>query len=308
MADFEERGGELVVGPTLEAADVERISRDHDLVVVAVGRGSIGGMFRRRPEKSPYDRPQRRLCAGLYHGIAPTEPRGVSFCIAPGHGELLELPLLTREGHATALLFENIPGGETERLVDMSVEDDVAALRARGARDRPRSTTAGSPTAIDQSSFRLMGPGDVLQGALTPVVREDYVQLSSTASSRSRWATRTSSSTRSSARAPTRRRTRRGWSARRSSPTSSTTSGSAGASPGPARSASWASPTGPTSCSTRRSTSSGCSWRCRRTASCATRSAATGTGRSATSRPSRRPERTHAFMARHTAGSPALAA
>ena len=158
MTDFQERGGDLVVGPTLEAADVERLSADHDLMVVAVGRGSIGGMFRRRPEKSPYDRPQRRLCAGLYHGIAPTEPRGVSFCIAPGHGELLELPLLTREGHATALLFENIPGGETERLVDMSVEDDVAGFE-RAVLETVRQHYGWVADRIDPSSFRLMGPG-----------------------------------------------------------------------------------------------------------------------------------------------------
>jgi 2-polyprenyl-6-methoxyphenol hydroxylase-like FAD-dependent oxidoreductase len=178
MADFQERGGDLVVGPTLEAADVERLSADHDLMVVAVGRGSIGGMFRHRADKSPYDRPQRRLCAGLYHGIAPTEPRGVSFCIAPGHGELLELPLLTREGHATALLFENIPGGETERLVDMSVGDDVPGFE-RAVLETVRQHYGWVADRVDPSSFRLMGPQDVLQGALTPVVREDYTQLSS---------------------------------------------------------------------------------------------------------------------------------
>jgi 2-polyprenyl-6-methoxyphenol hydroxylase-like FAD-dependent oxidoreductase len=177
MADFQERGGEIRIVPPPEAADVERISGDHDLVVVAVGRGSIGGMFRRRPEKSPYDRPQRRLCAGLYHGVARSEPVGVSFCISPGHGELLELPLLTREGPATAFLFENIPGGETERLVDMPVEEDVPAFE-RAVLDVITEHYGWVAERIDPSEFRLMGPRDVLQGALTPVVREDYVQLS----------------------------------------------------------------------------------------------------------------------------------
>jgi 2-polyprenyl-6-methoxyphenol hydroxylase-like FAD-dependent oxidoreductase len=176
--DFQERGGEFVVGSTPEAADVDRLSADHYLMVVAVGRGSIGGMFKRRPEKSPYDRPQRRLCAGLYHGVAYAEPRGVSFCIAPGNGELLELPLLTREGPATALLFENIPGGETEKLVDMSPDEDVAAFE-RAVLDVIREHYGWVAERVDPSSFRLMSPKDVLQGALTPVVRQDFVQLSS---------------------------------------------------------------------------------------------------------------------------------
>jgi 2-polyprenyl-6-methoxyphenol hydroxylase-like FAD-dependent oxidoreductase len=177
LDDFRERGGELVVGAAPEAADVERVSAGHDLVVVAVGRGSIGGMFKRRPEKSPYDRPQRRLCAGLYRGVTYAEPRGVSFCIAPGHGELLELPLLTREGPATALLFENIPGGATERLVDMSPEEDMAAFE-RAVLDTLREHYAWVAERVT-GDFGLLGPHDVLQGALTPVVREDYVQLAS---------------------------------------------------------------------------------------------------------------------------------
>jgi 2-polyprenyl-6-methoxyphenol hydroxylase-like FAD-dependent oxidoreductase len=176
--DFRERGGEFVVGPTPEAADVERISRDHDLVVVAVGRGSIGGLFKRRPEKSPYDRPQRRLCAALYHGITRTEPTGVSFCIAPGHGELLELPLLTREGPATALLFECIPGGDTEMLVDLPYDEDPAAFE-RTVLEKLRQHFGWVYERIDTSAFSMFGPKDILQGALTPVVREDYVQLAS---------------------------------------------------------------------------------------------------------------------------------
>jgi 2-polyprenyl-6-methoxyphenol hydroxylase-like FAD-dependent oxidoreductase len=178
MRDYEERGGELVIGPPMEVADVERVSRDHDLIVVAVGRGSLGALFARRPEKSPYDRPQRRLCAALYRGVAYEEPRGVSFCISPGHGELLELPILTREGPRTALLFENIPGGDTEFLADISYEEDPAAF------DRRVLETLGThypvvAERVDTASFGVMGPKDVLQGALTPVVRQDYAQLTS---------------------------------------------------------------------------------------------------------------------------------
>src|SRR5262245_54792058 len=128
MDEYENRGGELVTR-SLEAEDVERLSEQHDLIVVCSGRGALAGMFPKRPEKSPYDRPQRRLCAGLYHGIARPDPVGVTLSVSPGNGELLELPMFSRHGHITVLLFECIPGGEMEILADLRQNDDPALFR-----------------------------------------------------------------------------------------------------------------------------------------------------------------------------------
>jgi 2-polyprenyl-6-methoxyphenol hydroxylase-like FAD-dependent oxidoreductase len=178
MQDYEERGGDLVLGPAMEVADVERVSQDHDLIVVAVGRGSMPALFARRADKSPYDRPQRRLCAALYHGVLPEDPRGVSFCISPGNGELLELPMLSREGPATAWLFENIPGGDTEWIADLSYDEDPAGFEAK-VLDLVRTHYPVVADRVDTSSFGVLGPKDILQGALTPTVREDYVRLAS---------------------------------------------------------------------------------------------------------------------------------
>jgi 2-polyprenyl-6-methoxyphenol hydroxylase-like FAD-dependent oxidoreductase len=50
MQDYQQRGGELVVAP-VDAADVERIAGDHDLMVIAAGRGSLSEMFARRADK-----------------------------------------------------------------------------------------------------------------------------------------------------------------------------------------------------------------------------------------------------------------
>ena len=96
-------------------------------MVVAVGRRSVDELFARRDDKSPYDRPQRRLSAGIYSGIAYSEPKGVGVHFAPGHGELLELPIYSHDGFATALLFENVPGGALEPLAHMRYDDDPAA-------------------------------------------------------------------------------------------------------------------------------------------------------------------------------------
>ncbi len=176
MEDYQQRGGALVVGP-IDATVAEQLGENHDLVVVAGGRG-LGAMFAPRPDKSPYDRPQRRLCAGIYSGISYTEPKGVGVHLSLGHGELLELPITSREGFATALLFENIPGGDLEVLADISYGDDPARFH-RVVLETLAHHYPMCFERVDQASFELQGPTDLLQGALTPVVREDYVRLSS---------------------------------------------------------------------------------------------------------------------------------
>jgi 2-polyprenyl-6-methoxyphenol hydroxylase-like FAD-dependent oxidoreductase len=176
MEDYQERGGELVVGP-IDPTVAEQLGENHDLVVIAGGRG-LGSMFAPRPDKSPYDCPQRRLSAGIYSGISYTEPKGVGVHLSLGHGELLELPITSREGFATALLFESIPGGDLEVLADISYGDDPARFN-RVVLEKLEHHAPMCFERVDQSSFGLLGPTDLLQGALTPVVREDYVRLSS---------------------------------------------------------------------------------------------------------------------------------
>src|SRR3954463_3025530 len=116
MEDFQERGGDLAIVPTMGLEDIERLSQRHDLMAVAVGRRSVDELFARRDDKSPYDRPQRRLSAGIYSGIAYSEPKGVGLPVAPGRGELLEIPIFPYAGFPTPLLFETGPGGSLEPL------------------------------------------------------------------------------------------------------------------------------------------------------------------------------------------------
>ena len=176
LDDYAQRGGDLVVG-AIDAGAINRIAEDHDLVVVAAGRG-MGAMFAPLPEKCPYDKPQRRLSAGIYHGIRYSEPKGVGVHISLGHGEMLELPITSREGFATALLFENIPGGDLEVLADISYDEDPRAHDETVLRKLEQHYPACFER-VDIASFRLQGPTDLLQGALTPVVRKDYVRLES---------------------------------------------------------------------------------------------------------------------------------
>jgi hypothetical protein len=176
LADFSERGGDFRAGPPVTSEEIVRLSGRHDLVVVATGKGGASAMFPVIAGKSPYARPQRRLCAGLYNGIAPSQPKGVTMSIAPPHGELLEIPTFSASGHVTALLFENVPGGDTEVLADAKYDEDPAGFD-RLVYEKLRAHHPEVFERVDVTRFGLTRPEDLLQGAVTPVLREDYVVL-----------------------------------------------------------------------------------------------------------------------------------
>jgi len=176
LADFEERGGDFRSGQQVGPEEIARLSEQHDLVVAATGKGGTSAMFPVIAAKSPYSRPQRRLSAGLYHGIAPPAPKGVTMSIAPPHGELLEIPTFSADGHVTVLLFENVPGGDTEVLADAKYDEDPAAFE-RLVLEKLRAHHPQVYERVDAGRFGLTRPEDLLQGAVTPVLREDYAVL-----------------------------------------------------------------------------------------------------------------------------------
>jgi hypothetical protein len=44
--------------------------------------------------------------SGLFRGVAPTEPLGVSFNISPGHGELFQAPFYSFAGRVSSIFVE----------------------------------------------------------------------------------------------------------------------------------------------------------------------------------------------------------
>ena len=176
MQDFAERGGHLEYGE-LSAADVARVADTADLVVVCTGKGPLGQMFEHDATHSPFDRPQRMLCVGLYKGVAEEPTRSVTMSVSPGQGELIDIPTLTFGGMAHALLMENVPGGDMEVLAKLRYDDDP-----RGFLDTVlEKLEAHHPTVfrrIDRQAFDLAnGPNDLLQGGVTPTVRQSHVSL-----------------------------------------------------------------------------------------------------------------------------------
>jgi len=175
MEDFAERGGRLQVR-TLDAKDMGRIAEHFDLVVVATPANGFQHLFARDNANSPYSRPQRYYLAGLYHGFRSRGSRSATLSIAPGHGEALCFPFLSRTGLVTAL------------AIMTPQPDALAMLRVLSSRPgRPgycatllRELEQLHPSIysqIDTFRFGLQGEDDLAQAAVTPVVRRPYLDL-----------------------------------------------------------------------------------------------------------------------------------
>ncbi|RJQ79751.1 hypothetical protein D5S17_09975 [Pseudonocardiaceae bacterium YIM PH 21723] len=168
LARFAERGGKVII--------TEDLPSGHDLLVVANGSRSFGDLFPRDPQRSPYTAPQRRLCAGYYHGVVEGVPNASMLNAVPGVGELIHLPFHGPTGKSHTLAVEAVPGGPLEVLTRFDVADDPSGflrlylkLIAHYAPElRERITTA---------DFELIAPGELLQGGLTPVVRRGWATL-----------------------------------------------------------------------------------------------------------------------------------
>jgi hypothetical protein len=175
LDEFLNRGGELRIG-AVHPGDLRTLALEHDLVVVASGRGQLAQVFPRVQEHSPYDQPQRRIVAGLFRGISRIEPNTLAFTISPGHGEIFSAPFLTFEGLVHNVLIEGIPGGGFQEVLDRRYDDDPAAFEA-AVLDVLRVHAPSVYERVDARVFGLTRPLDHHKGAITPVVRRGYVAL-----------------------------------------------------------------------------------------------------------------------------------
>jgi flavin reductase (DIM6/NTAB) family NADH-FMN oxidoreductase RutF/2-polyprenyl-6-methoxyphenol hydroxylase-like FAD-dependent oxidoreductase len=188
---FASRGGKLV-HRSATVADLEEYARSHDLVVVAAGKGELGRLFPRDPERSPYDQPQRALALTYVTGMSARDSgSAVSFNSKPGVGEYFVFPALTTAGACDIMVFEGVPGGpmdrwddvhtpaqhlqrsleileeffpwEAERCQEVSLTDDHGVLRGR------LTPTVRRPVGTLPSGAQVLGLGDavVLNDPLT---------------------------------------------------------------------------------------------------------------------------------------------
>lgn len=175
LEDYAARGGSVVHGRR-SVEDIVAGTADHDLTVVAAGRESVAEFFPRDAARSPYDAPQRRLCAFIADGIGPADPFGMAIQIVPEAGEIFCMPFLSRHGMMTVLCFEAIPGGAFESIVTTRYDADPGAFEHL-ALDLLSRHAPGLYERVDREAFRVTDPTDVLQGAITPTVRKPYCEV-----------------------------------------------------------------------------------------------------------------------------------
>lgn len=176
MHELEARGGRFEYR-TIEESELAGLADRFDLLVVATGKGALARMF--KPVETPFPAPPRHLCVGLYTGVRDSAPRGVTLSVAPGQGDLIEIPTLTFGGMATALLFETVPGSDMEELYRARYDADPRGFLGKVLAKLERY----HPTVydrVDRGSFELCRPTDLLQGAILPTVRQTSVTVNGT--------------------------------------------------------------------------------------------------------------------------------
>jgi len=184
MGDFEDRGGRLAV-QAVQADDLDRLAAQHDLLVVA-SAAHIGRVVRPAPEKSPYDKPQRRLCCRAWHGVAPlgTEGRHAQKS-RRGTARYRDADLSPSTGTSPRCCSRTSPAA-TSRCSPTCVTTRREGLRA----DRAGETEGALPgyhERVDPRRSRDPSAGHPA-GRVDPHMRADWTQLA-TAGTRSPSAT-----------------------------------------------------------------------------------------------------------------------
>lgn len=128
MAEFEKMGGKLII-ENADVAYIDNLTKEHDLVLVAAGKGDIVRMFERDDEKCMYDKPQRALALTYVKGMKPNEELpGVRFNLIPGVGEYFVFPAYTTSGPCEIMVFEGIPGGPMDCWQDVKTPEEHLAM------------------------------------------------------------------------------------------------------------------------------------------------------------------------------------
>jgi hypothetical protein len=164
MAEFNRRGGRLIVHEA-GLADLAAYHREHDLVVVAAGKGEISTLFDRDADRSPHVRPARSLALAYVTGRTPGEWPRVSFNLVPGVGEFCAIPALTATGPCDILFLEGVPGGPFDAFGD--VREPGAHLTR--TLDLLRAYVPWEADRV--KNVALTDDLAVLSGRFTPVVR-----------------------------------------------------------------------------------------------------------------------------------------
>jgi flavin reductase (DIM6/NTAB) family NADH-FMN oxidoreductase RutF len=173
MDHFEREGGRLVINEAT-LVGLDSLSREHDLVIVAAGKGEIASLFPRDPDKSPFHKPQRALALAYVRSPGRHEtPTTLTFHLLPGIGEYFVFPALTISGPCEIMVFEGVPGGPMDCWnANASADEHLATCRNVLRRFLPEEAERLKDCVLTDTNGFLVG-------RLTPVVRRPIGTLPS---------------------------------------------------------------------------------------------------------------------------------
>jgi 2-polyprenyl-6-methoxyphenol hydroxylase-like FAD-dependent oxidoreductase len=177
MNDLEAAGGKIVVGK-IDPARLDAIAPQHELVLVATGRGPLAELFPRNAVRSVYDKPQRKLAMMIVTGASPSLDGipflPVKFNLFAPHGEIFYLPYYHRDhGPVWVVLFEAKPGGAIDRFDGCTTGEQLVAVGRSVIREL-------IPWDAQWASHMELADRDGwLLGAVAPTVRDPVGRLPS---------------------------------------------------------------------------------------------------------------------------------
>lgn len=173
MDDFQRRGGDLKI-KAADVEDLEACASNHDLVIVASGKGKLSQLFMCDGARSPYSAPQRVLALTFVKNVEPEKPFPlVSFNLIPNVGEYFVFPALTISGACEIMVFEGIPGGP------MDCWSDVKTPGEHLSRSK-EILEAFLPWEAHRCRYaELTDDNGILTGGFVPVVRCPVAKLPS---------------------------------------------------------------------------------------------------------------------------------
>ncbi|XXU47004.1 styrene monooxygenase/indole monooxygenase family protein [Sorangium sp. So ce1014] len=132
MLELERRGGKIAI-ESVTVPRLDAIAAEHDLTIVAAGRGDLCSLFERDPARSVHTEAQRNLVmlcvTGPRLGFDGVPLLPVKFNLFGGLGEAFWVPYHHKDvGPSWNCIVEAIPGGRMDRFQGATSGEEILAI------------------------------------------------------------------------------------------------------------------------------------------------------------------------------------
>ncbi|MCL9675000.1 FAD-binding oxidoreductase [Acinetobacter sp. ACZLY 512] len=173
IEEFERRGGKLII-QDVGIDELEQLTAEYELVLLAAGKGEVVKQFERDAQRSTFDKPQRALALTYVKGMKPISPYSrVTFNVIPGVGEYFCFPALTVNGPCEIMVFEGIPEAPMDCWQDAKTPEQHLQM------SKDILNTYLPWEAERCSEIELTDAGGYLSGRFAPSVRKPILTLPS---------------------------------------------------------------------------------------------------------------------------------